>query len=98
MENKKLENQKIEEKDLANVAGGYDMKINYCDPNNTEPPKTKGTFFVDDDELKILKESNILNDDGHINEENLGVAQFALGFMPDSETGKKRGKNEITID
>ena len=98
MGNEKLENQKIEEKDLDNVAGGYDVKINYCTPSNTEPPKTQGTLFVDDKELKILKDAKLLNENGHIDEENLGVAQLALGFLPDSETGKKRGKNEIIID
>lgn len=98
MEKEKMEKQKIEEKDLGNVAGGFDFKLNYSNPNDTTPPKNIGTFFVDDEELKLLKKSGILNADGNLYEENLPAASLILGFQPDSETGKKRGKNEIIVE
>ena len=98
MKNEKLENQKINENSLKNVAGGYDVKINYVKPGS-EPSESVGTLFLHDNELKMVKELGILNPDGSIDEENLNKVQFAFLFA--NEFGKNEikegGKNKIKI-
>ena len=99
MEKEKLEKSKIEEKDLGNIAGGFDYKVNVSEL----PPESVGTFFVNDEELGALDQAGILRvKDGEyeMDEEDLdiaGVTLFGTGFMPDSETGNKRGKNKIKV-
>ena len=95
MENEKLKNQKIEGENLDNVAGGAYIKTNYCTPNDPTPPKNQGSLFVDDEELEMIKETGLLNEDGHIYEENLIPAQIVACFKPRRINS---GKNKIIID
>lgn len=96
MEKEKLEKNKIEEKDLGNIAGGFDYKVNVSEL----PPESVGTLFVNDKELGKLDQAGILRfNDGEyeMDEEDLNKAELALlGFLPDSETGN-RGKNKIKV-
>ena len=98
MEKGKLEKSKIEEKDLGNIAGGFDYKVNVSEL----PPESVGTLFVSDEELGKLAQAGILRfNDGEyeMDEEDLNIAELGLalsGFLPDSETGN-RGKNKIKV-
>lgn len=98
MENEKLEKQKIDENELGNVSGGYDVKINYVKPCS-DPPESVGTLFLHDNELKMVKELGILNPDGSIDEENLETVQLAFLFANESGKNeiKEGGKNKIKI-
>ena len=99
MENEKLESQKINENSLGNVAGGYDIKINYTKYGEEPKDKSVGTLFLHDNELKMVKELGILNPDGSIDEENLKTVQFAFLFANESGKNeiKEGGKNKIKI-
>lgn len=96
MEKEKLEKSKIEKKNLGNIAGGFDYKVNVSEL----PPESVGTLFVNDKELGVINQAGVLRfNDGEyeMDEEDLGIAWLALGLMSYSEAGNKSGKNKIKV-
>ena len=93
MEKEKLENQKINEEKMENVAGGYNVKVNDSHPELVE------TLFVNDDELNIIKEEGLLDSDGNISKKDLAALNivFPLAKMLGEKRITDGGKNEIKI-
>ena len=95
MEKEKLEKSKIEEKDLGNIAGGFDYKVNVSEL----PPESVGTFFVNDEELNMIKEEGLLDSDGNISKKDLAALNivFPLAKMLGEKRITDGGKNEIKV-
>ena len=98
MEKQKLENQEIKEGEMEKVAGGYDVKVDYAEVDDG-PPELIETLFVNDEELKLIKEAGGLRSDGSISKEDLPKLTVSLSLA--KMFGDKRitndGKNEIKV-
>ena len=98
MEKEKLESQKINEEKMENVAGGYNVEVNYAKVNDG-PPELIETLFVNDDELNMIKEEGLLDSDGNISKKNLAALNlvFPLAKMLGEKGITDGGENEIKV-